>query len=145
MKISSFTTLFMTILFAHLAYADVDVKTFKTPSKNIFCMGYTPDIGDQRGIAQIRCDIINYSYSDGPKPNDCEFDWGHGFAISSKGNKGERICTSDTISNDQYKVLNYNQTWRYHQLTCSLNQTGLKCTNQKKHGFFLSKDKFKLF
>jgi hypothetical protein len=67
--------------------AALGVQRFVTPSGNIGCAG---------DRTELRCDILETSASQPPKPRSCRFDWGHAFRLTPQG-RGRRLCASDTV------------------------------------------------
>lgn len=111
--------------------------TFQTPSKNIGC-GFT----DQPSF--LRCDINSGLKPNPAKPNSCQQDFGFAVGVKPSG-KAYFLCVGDTVRNPTARVLQYGTTWRRSGITCSSSKVGLRCTNQSKHGFFLSRGHSKLF
>lgn len=111
--------------------------TFQTPSKNIGC-GFT----DQPNF--LRCDIDSGLKPEPAKPKSCEGDFGFAVGVKTTG-KAYFLCVSDTVRNPTARILRYGTTWRRSGVTCSSSKTGLRCTNQGGHGFFLSRGHSNLF
>lgn len=107
---------------------------FSTPSKNIGC------IGDR---TFLRCDIVRTSVKPPPKPRSCEFDWGNAFGLGPTS-RGRRLCVSDSALGGR-RILGYGKALRIGRIICSSHRDGLTCTNPRGHGFFLSRQRIKLF
>jgi hypothetical protein len=110
---------------------------FESPSGNIGCViggGFT------------RCDIRNHSWPLPPEPPTCEFDYGQAFGIGRADEPGEILCASDTAFATDAEVLPYGERIAFHRFRCASKQKGMRCVNRKtKHGFFLSKEEYRLF
>jgi hypothetical protein len=105
---------------------------FRLPSGNIACLD-TP--------GGLRCDILS-----GLKPEPrraCELDW-TGTWLAHKG-RASAVCAGDTVFDPRARVLPYGTTWRRNGLTCDSRRTGLTCRNRAGHGFFLSRQRWRLF
>ena len=63
--------------------------------------------------------------------------------LSSK--KGYRLCAGDTVLDPRRPIRGYGTTWRFRSVTCHIEQSGVTCRNAKRHGFFLSKARQRLF
>ena len=114
------------------AYGGFD---FTVPSNNIECgytaAGGTPTYTPPRNEAELSCDRVAPTY--------LHFSIGaHGPAILVR-DPGEQPCCSDV------PVLNYGQTWKAPPFSCSAAETGLTCTRDDGHGFFISRAKAKTF
>jgi hypothetical protein len=111
---------------------------FHTPSKNIDCL-YSPKTSS-RG-AFLRCDIRS-----GLKPRpkrSCELDW-TGVVLTATG-RGRPNCASDTVADPRSRVLAYGKVWRGGGVVCRSRIDGLRCTNRRGHGFFLSRQSYRVF
>jgi len=102
---------------------------FRTPSGNIYCAYFAP---------QLRCDIKSGLKPLPPKPASCDFDWGAGFKLGATG-RAYVSCVSDSVYDPSSKVLTYGSTWRTGTLSCASQQAGLRCRNGAGHGFFMSR------
>jgi hypothetical protein len=110
-------------------------KQFHTPSGNINC---------GMGGGFVRCDIREHSWSPPPKPASCEFDWG---SIGvGRQDPAEFLCVSDAVGGPDSQVLDYGEKIVKNRFTCSSKEKGLRCKNHKSgHGFFVSRERVKLF
>ena len=79
-----------------------------------------------------------------PKPSSCEGDWGRAVGMAPTG-PASRYCISDTVMDPGAPVLAYGRTWSRGGFTSVSRMTGLTCTNRSGHGFFLSRDRSRLF
>lgn len=110
---------------------------FLMPSKNVACLYIGPYDG-QPGY--LRCDIRSGLE---PEPTRaCELDW-TGIGMNVTG-KASATCAGDTTFGN-YPVLAYGKTWKRGGFTCTSRTTGLTCTNRSGHGFFLARERWRLF
>jgi hypothetical protein len=107
---------------------------FRTPSGNIGCYA---------DRSSLRCDIGRTDFRSPPPPASCDFDYGNAFAMRAAG-VASRICHSDTVLGAR-RVLRYGQTLRIGAFTCSSATSGLTCRNAARHGWFLSRERVRLF
>lgn len=112
-------------------------KYFTSPSKNIGCYMSRRD---------TRCDIRNRSWQPPPEPKSCKkigLDYGQGIAIGA--NHAEFICAGDTALGGP-KVLAYGQIAQRGPFVCESEPDGMTCSNiHHGHGFFLSKESYRIF
>ncbi len=111
---------------------------FATPSRNIGC------IGDRK---EVRCDIRTTTATPPKKPASCQFDWGDAFAVRPTG-KGHGVCHGDTAlpaPGQKVRILEYGTSIRLGSIVCTSRQVGLTCRNPAKHGFFMSREKLRVF
>jgi hypothetical protein len=102
-------------------------KAFVMPSRNIACLY---DAGN------LRCDIYS-----GIKPEPrkaCKFFW-KGVMLRPLG-QATFLCIIDTISQPDAPALKYGSIWHRGSITCRSSTRGLRCHNDIKHGFFLSRE-----
>lgn len=113
--------------------------SFVMPSGNIYCAL----IGKDNNM--LRCEIQSMlnPLPPQPYPNYCQFDWGAGFLLRQQG-KPEVLCISDTIAGTK-NILSYGKTWQHSGFKCISQRTGLMCSNPGGHGFFLSRQQWKVF
>jgi hypothetical protein len=111
------------------------LTAFSSPSGNIGC--YLDSHG-------ARCDIKDRSWQPPPKPASCPVDWGQGVEVTG-GSAGHIVCAGDTAlgAKDQ---LAYGSSSAAGSYRCSSAETGMTCTDTATgHGFFISRDSYKLF
>jgi hypothetical protein len=119
-------------------HAQSDTAGFQSPSKNISCLVF-PD-GQKTAI---RCDIAAMDTK--PKrPADCDLEYGQAFMMDSRGG-AERICYGDALTDKVLPVIGYGEVWQRGGFTCTVEQTGVTCSNADRHGFSLSRAKQELF
>jgi hypothetical protein len=108
---------------------------FSIPSRNIGCMGDS---------TFVRCDISQTRVKPPPKPRSCRFDWGNAFQLGPRG-RARRVCVSDSALGSR-RILRYGQTQRLgRRISCTSRRAGLTCRNRDGHGFFLSRNRIRLF
>ena len=109
-------------------------ETFRMPSGNIGCTY-------QRTPAALRCDILSGLR---PEPRRrCELDW-TGITLTATG--GARAqCAGDTAYDNRAPVLRYGHAWRRGAITCRSARDGLRCVNRRGHGFFLSRQRWRVY
>ena len=109
---------------------------FRSPSRNIGCV-------IAGGAA--RCDIRNRDWEPPPKPPDCQLDYGQGIAIGSSF-RAEFVCAGDTALDPSFRPLAYGDDSQVGHFRCSSREDGVTCTNTNtNHGFFLARDRYRLF
>jgi hypothetical protein len=114
------------------------LETFRTPSRNIAC-GYLPGSGGAPTF--LRCDVLSGLRPEPRRP--CELDW-TGASMRPTG-RATASCAGDTVYDPRSRILDYGQTWRRGGFRCTSRTTGLTCTNRSGHGFFLSRQRWRLF
>jgi hypothetical protein len=107
---------------------------FRTPSGNIGCYA---------DRSSIRCDIGRTDFRPPAQPAACEFDYGNAFSMGRTG-RAQRICHSDTVLGGP-RLLRYGQTLRIGAFTCASRSSGLTCRNARGRGWFLSRQRVRLF
>ena len=108
---------------------------FVSPSHNIGC------VMDKGGV---RCDIRDHSWHSPPKPKWCDVDYGGGVAVDKKGKAGF-VCAGDTTL-ESGPVLAYGHSISRGRFHCESQEAGMRCVNKRNgHGFFLSKQSYRLF
>jgi hypothetical protein len=108
---------------------------FSTPSRNIGCAGDS---------TYVRCDIRQTRAKPPPQPRSCRYDWGNAFELRQRG-RPHRLCHSDTVLGTR-RVLAYGKSIKLGLgITCTSRRSGLTCRNREGHGFFLSRERVRLF
>ena len=132
------------------------VIEFTSPSRNIRCRGDRapdPHVRDDEGFNGVECSV----YSGGgrepslpvlPKSKDCEMDETTVFNVESTG-KAERFagCSGDPYYNldDAVAVLPYGETVKGNGWQCTSSEQGMRCENDEKNGFRLSRARQETF
>jgi uncharacterized protein DUF6636 len=116
---------------------------FVTPSRNIAC-GFVHDPTQ----TALRCDIQSGLQPPPSKPATCEFDWGQTLGMKRKG-RASPSCVSDAIvgadNRGPHVPLAYGKLISVGGITCRSEFSGLRCVNKSRHGFFLSRERYRLF
>ncbi len=138
---------------------------FATPSGNIVCAVFALDTP---GAFRVRCDLLEHTWVLPPRPDDCEYDWGHGTYLES-GQSGI-TCVSDsaigspavgaegTWWNGQpgsevvaggdaggLVALSYGATMTFGPVSCLSSLDGLHCTDSDTGaGFDISRESYQL-
>lgn len=115
------------------------VSWFLTPSGNIGCMAYS---------GNLRCDIAHKTWRApvSSLPRCAMGVRGDSLQMTSSG-RPYWPCHSDTVlaPPGSKPALSYGATWRGGAFTCTSRISGLTCTNRRGHGFFLSRQSYRLF
>jgi hypothetical protein len=109
---------------------------FETPSHNIGCFVSAHD---------ARCDAREHSWSPPPEPKYCikaGVDWGGGLVGQ---HRAQFVCAGDTVLGG-HAILGYGRTSQRGTIVCASTRAGMTCTNgANRHGFFLSRESYRLF
>lgn len=116
----------------------VHVAFFSSPSHNIGCV-----------LAQgtARCDIRSRDWSPPPHPASCsdQVDFGQGLVVDRHG-RATFVCAGDTALNPSGPVVAYGSSSKIGDLVCASRTSGMTCTNRSTgHGFFIARDRYRLF
>jgi hypothetical protein len=115
--------------------------SFRTPSANIYC---AYNSADPPSPAFLRCDIRSH-LKPAPTPRKCvEGVYGESVGMTKTG-AAHVLCISDTTYNPQARVLAYGARWSRDGFRCTSRAAGLTCTNQRGHGFFLSRQSWRVY
>jgi hypothetical protein len=110
---------------------------FKTPSGNIGCIYAT-------GPDYLRCDIGSGLKPKPPHPQDCGEDYGDSVSMRKTG-RPSYVCHGDTARDPHAKVVAYGSTITVGPFRCTSKTSGLTCRNASSHGWFLSRQSYRLF
>lgn len=117
---------------------------FETPSRNIVCQSF----GDGGAGAGIECGIRTGLV--GARVVRC----GPGDPVTDRvrlldrGRASRVLCAGDPGPLDRSVrpfVLRYGRMWGAGQISCLSSRSGLTCHNHYRHGFFLSRTRWRLF
>jgi hypothetical protein len=112
-------------------------KYFSSPSENIGC--YVDK-------SAARCDIRNRDWEPPPEPKSCKkigLDYGQGIAVGD--DHAEFICAGDTALGAP-TVLAYGEIAQRRAFVCESQPDGMTCSNiHNGHGFFISKESYRIF
>lgn len=131
-------SLLLALLVAAPAASGSTYVDFRTPSGKIGCGWYK-----EGSRESLRCDILNRN-SLPRRPASCDADYGHAFAMT-RHRRARAICAGDTVVNQRAAVLGYGRTKRIGGFRCTSRTSGLTCKNLDGHGWFLSRERVKLF
>ena len=112
--------------------------SFRTPSKNIYC-AYSSGLGSP---SFLRCDIRSKPRP-APRGSCSDGVFGESVGMTRTG-RAHVLCISDTTYNPSAAVLPYGFTWSRGGFRCVSRSTGLTCTNVLGHGFFLSRESWRV-
>jgi hypothetical protein len=110
---------------------------FKTPSGNIGCIYST-------GPDYLRCDIGSGLKPRPPHPQDCEGEYGDSVSMS-RTSRPRYVCHGDTARDPRAKAVAYGRSITVGPFRCASAVTGLTCRNASGHGWFLSRQSYRLF
>jgi hypothetical protein len=112
---------------------------FETPSRNIACGWYSDSGGS------LRCEIGSLLRPMPPRPASCDVDWGYGISMGRTG-RAQVLCAGDTIRRTgNVRILAYGLTWQRGGFRCTSSRAGLRCVNASGRGFFLSRERWRIF
>ena len=116
---------------------DARFIAFRTPSGNIGCI-YTnaPDV--------LRCDIRSGLNPRPRSPGRCDGEYGDALQMGPAG-RPAIICHGDTAIEPGSQKLAYGRSLGLGPFQCTSRTTGLTCTNSRGHGWFLSRESYRLF
>jgi hypothetical protein len=112
------------------------IKFFRTPSGLVGCVYST-------GPTFLRCDTAYHTrfYN---RRHCVEGVYGLGFGMTRSG-AAHPLCTSDSARDPRAAVLAYGATRRYGPYACTSRPDGLRCRNQRGHGWLLSRRQQRVF
>jgi hypothetical protein len=123
--------------------AAIRYVSFQTPSRNIICDGDIWDVAHTFVECGIKSGLVGARIlpcSPGDPQTDRVF-------VGAKGRGGRVLCAGDPgpFLATGAPVLQYGRTWHEGGIACSSERTGLTCTNRLGHGFFLSRQRWRVF
>lgn len=120
------------------ALPELRMTFFQTPSGNIRCGMFKAS-----GRWSMRCDIYDHAWVAPPRRTPCGYgDYGSSVGMGRKGSP-RFLCVSDAM--DGGRTLKYGTTIKYGPYFCRSRPKGLKCYNARGHGWFLSRETYRLF
>lgn len=111
---------------------------FSSPSHNIGCV---------LAGGTARCDIRKRDWSPPPHPASCsdQVDFGQGLTVGRSG-RATFVCAGDTALNPTGPVIAYGSNSKVGDIVCASRISGMTCTNAATgHGFFIARDRYRLF
>ena len=118
------------------------VVEFRTPSGNIGCV-FSSGL-DGAEAPSVRCDVRSRLRPEPKRPSSCPLDYGDSVQIGRSGH-ATLVCHGDTAIDPHARVLAYGHQFRRSGITCVSRSVGLTCTNERGHGYFLSRQSWRLF
>ena len=118
--------------------------SFQTPSRNIICDGIVADVGHTFMECGIKSGLVGARASTGCKPGDSGQNRVY---VPARGRGALTLCAGDPgpFLYVHAPVLRYGQAWRGGGITCTSARSGLTCRNRGGHGFFLSRQHWRVF
>lgn len=129
--------LILTTIFVLCSAQSVLANGFQSPSGNIHCF-----IDDDYG-PYARCDITHVN-NPPPTPAYCDGDFGQAFGVDERS-RGEALCVRDAMKSDRNPVLNYGSSISHAGITCTSEESGMSCVNERGHGFTLSRKQQRVY
>ena len=118
------------------------VLQFRTPTGNIGCAFSSGLEGDE--TPTIRCDIRSRLQPPPKPPKGCQLDSGDSIQITRFG-RAILVCHGDTAIDPHSRVLAYGHMFRRDGVGCVSRAVGITCTNARGHGFFMSRQSWRIF
>lgn len=123
-------------VFGWTAAADAKLTFFKSPSGNIGCA---------IGNGSVRCDVGDHTWR-APRPKGCPAISDYGQGVTLFRGPATVVCASDSVLWDRAPVLGYGRSKAIGSITCTSRQSGMSCRKTTtRHGFFVSKSRYRLF
>jgi hypothetical protein len=127
---------------AAAAPAKAVIREFRTPSGNIGCV-FSSGL-DGAAAPTVRCDIRSRLRPAPKQPANCPLDYGDSVQVERSGH-AILVCHGDTAIDPHARVLAYGHQFRRDGITCVSQTAGLTCTNASGHGYFLSRQSWRVF
>ncbi len=118
------------------------VVQFRTPTGNIGC-AYSAGL-DGAEAPTVRCDIRSRLRPEPKAPASCRLDYGDSIQVTRTG-RAVLVCHGDTAIDPRSRVIAYGHLFRRGGIGCVSRATGLTCSNATGHGFFLSRQSWRIF
>ena len=133
-------TVAATIVLPATARADPE-GSFQSPSGNIVCIVTALT---NRGAPAAACQVQRHTYTP-PPPGECHLGgWGSQIDLD-QGNPAQFECVGGVLAVPPMSTLDYGQTRSAGTITCSSEQSGMKCTDSSTGHFFrLSRESYEL-
>jgi hypothetical protein len=111
--------------------------SFNTPSGNIGCIAFGK---------YLRCDIARKDWNAPRAQHPCRLVRGDSLTMRGTG-RPLWTCHGDTAlaPRGSRRALAYGTRWHRGPFTCTSRIIGLTCTNRQEHGFFLSRQSYRVF
>jgi hypothetical protein len=108
--------------------------SFLSPTGNIGCV---------MSSQSVRCDIVERTYPDPPRPPGCELAYGNTLFLDAAG--AQPGCVGDTIISPGAPTLGYGTGRKMAGFTCTMAEVGVRCENASGSGFALARSTFETF
>jgi hypothetical protein len=90
-----------------------------------------------------RCDIVDRTWTPPTKPADCPLDWGSSLVVTAT-QAGTFACNSDTVERPEVPMP-YGRRVISGSMSCDVVPEGVTCRSTEGHGFFLSRESYRIF
>jgi len=107
---------------------------FSTPTGNISCAVMADS---------ARCDIVERVWQPPSRPVDCPLDWGSSLVATASGT-ASFACNSDTVYRPEVPMP-YGRRVVSGSMSCDVVPEGVTCRSTEGHGFFLSRESYRIF
>ncbi len=118
------------------------IREFRTPTGNIGCV-FSSGL-DGAAAPTVRCDIRSRLRPEPKRPSSCPLDYGDSLQVERTG-ATILVCHGDTAIDPRSRVLAYGHQFLRDGIICVSRFSGLTCTNASGHGFFLSRQSWRVF
>jgi hypothetical protein len=133
---------FLLAALAGAGAAGAVVVQFRTPTGNIGCAFSSGLTGFE--APTVRCDIRSRLHPEPKPPATCRLDYGDSIQVFAR-RRPSLVCHGDTAIDPRSRVVAYGHEFSRAGITCVSRITGMTCTNRTGHGFFLSRESWRLF
>ena len=120
------------------------IASFQMPSRNILCEAYIGSVAQTNVQCGIKSGLVGArpaAHCSGGDPSTSQV-W------LPAGGRGARVdCAGDPgpFLNTHAPILEYGRTWVGGAIRCASARHGLTCTNRQGHGFFLSRERWRVW
>lgn len=106
---------------------------WQSPSGNVACSLTT----------RLKCFIGETRTPPPPKPASCGLDWGSQLSMGVRS-RVAYDCYGGVVA---YRppTLPYGSVWRRNGFVCTVGRVGIRCANRRGHGWFLSRERTRVF
>jgi hypothetical protein len=132
------------VLASASAGASTRLASFRTPSGNIICAAVVTDVAATFVECGIKSGLVEARPHKGCKFGDPTV---NRVQVPARGRAGRVLCAGDPgpFALTGVPILPYGRTWRGGGIACASKSTGLTCTNHDRHGFLLSRERWRVF
>jgi hypothetical protein len=118
------------------------VVQFRSPSGNIGCAFSSGLVAFE--TPAVRCDIRSRLRPAPRAPATCKLDYGDSIQVFKTG-RASLVCHGDTAIDRRSRAIAYGHQFSRDGITCVSRTSGMTCTNLSRHGFFVSREAWKIF